>query len=219
MKRKLLIITGPQGSGNHIFSRVFSLHEDVCGWEDLLNHYWVPSDQEPFARYWVEPSVIESDVFDINKFHLANVSVPFFFDGKRYVPKILEVAQRVKSFGIDVEIAIVVRDRNINELQQQRVRKTVTMPIAQGYYYTELLDSEFPVHFLDTEALFLHREHYLKWISKTLDFPIAHDNSDVFKYLTEDPNKKYVKYVDEYWLDKEVHAGCQPNREGRLRGI
>jgi len=25
--KKLLIITGPQGSGNHLFSRIFSMHE------------------------------------------------------------------------------------------------------------------------------------------------------------------------------------------------
>jgi hypothetical protein len=216
MNRKLLIITGPQGSGNHIFSRIFSMHENVFGWEDLLTKYWVPSDQEPFAEYWVDPDKLQADDLLLYNHYLANVSVPFFYDGKRYVPKILEVAQRVNSFGIDVEIAIVVRDRNINELQQQRVRNTVTMPIAQGYYYTELLDSVFPVHFLDTEALFLHREHYLKWIGKTLDFPIAYDDPEIFKYLTEDPNKKYVKYVEEYWLDKEVHDGCQPNRDKRM---
>ena len=53
--KKLLIITGPQGSGNHLFSRLLSLHPDVRGWEEMLTNYWVPSDQEPFAEYWVHP--------------------------------------------------------------------------------------------------------------------------------------------------------------------
>ena len=33
--KKLLIITGPQGSGNHLVSRLFSLHDDVGGWKEL----------------------------------------------------------------------------------------------------------------------------------------------------------------------------------------
>ena len=214
--KKLLILTGPQGSGNHLFSRIFSLHKDVCGWEDLLNQYWVPSDLEPFAKYWVEPELITKEVFEHNQYYLANVSCPFMYDGVRYTPKILEVAQHTKSFGIEVEIAIVVRDKNINELQQQRVRNTVTMPIAQGYYYENLLDSEFPVHFIDHEALFLHREHYLKWLSKILKFPIDYSNPDIFKFISDDPNKKYVKYVNEYWLDQQVWQGIRSKKD---RGI
>ena len=45
--KKLLIVTGPQGSGNHLFARLFSLHENVIGWEKLHEKYWVPSAQEP----------------------------------------------------------------------------------------------------------------------------------------------------------------------------
>jgi hypothetical protein len=109
--KKLLIITGPQGSGNHIFSRLFSLHEEVAGWDGLLDTYWVPSDQEPFAEYWVKPELLTPAVFENHQYHMANVSCPFFYDGVRYVPKILEVAERVKSFGIDVVIGIVVRSK------------------------------------------------------------------------------------------------------------
>ena len=53
--KKLLIVTGPQGSGNHLFSRLLSLHPAVEGWTEILDQYWVPSDQEPFAEYWVTP--------------------------------------------------------------------------------------------------------------------------------------------------------------------
>ena len=50
----------------------------------------------------------------------------------------------------------------------------------------------------------------LKFIpDKLLDFPIDYNNPDIFKFINEGPNKKYVKYVEEYWLDQEVWHGVQ----------
>lgn len=208
--KKLLIITGPQGSGNHLFSRLLSLHPNVGGWTELLDKYWVPSDEEPFAEYWVHPERLHEFDFSSRDFWLANVSCPFFYDGTRYVPKILEVAQQAKQLGVDTTIAIIVRDKNINAEQQLRVRKEVTLPIAQDYYYNTLLTSGFDVHFLDHEAFFLHREHYLKYVERILNFPIAWDNPDIMKFIDEDANAKYVKYVEEHWLDDAVWNGCKP---------
>lgn len=207
--KKLLIITGPQGSGNHLFSRLLSLHPDVSGWEELIDKYWVPSDLEPFADYWVDPELLTDQQFASHNYHLANVSCPFMYDGVRYIPKILEVAERARSFGVTVEIAIIVRDQNINAEQQRRVRREVTTPMAQKYYYETLLTSDFPVHFLDHEAFFLHKEHYLRWVSKTLNFPVELDTAKINRFIKKDANHKYVKYVDEYWLDQEVWNGIQ----------
>ena len=78
--KKLLIVTGPQGSGNHLFSRVLSMHPDVSGWGAMLDNYWVPSDQEPFAEYWVNPEKLTAEIFSDKDYYLANVSCPFFFD-------------------------------------------------------------------------------------------------------------------------------------------
>lgn len=214
--KKLLIITGPQGSGNHLFSRVFSTHPKVSGWTSLLDEYWVPSDLEPFADYWVDPSKLTIQDFNGSDYWVANVSVPFVYDGIRQVPKILEFAEQAKLLGMDVQIAIIVRDQSINSEQQLRVRKEVTLPMAQEYYYNVLLMSDFPVHFLDNEAFFLHKGHYLKWVSKLLDFPVSWDNPNILKFITDDPNKKYVQHVDEYWLDKEVWFGIQSKK---ARGI
>lgn len=210
--KKLLIITGPQGSGNHFFSRVLSTHPEVGGWKSLLDKYWVPSDEEPFAEFWVHPERLTAAHFDGFDYWLANVSCPFFYDGVRYMPEILEVAERAKELGVDVSIAIIVRDKTINTEQQQRVRKEVTLPLAQDYYYNVLLNSNFPIHFLDTEAFFLHKQHYLKWVCKLLDFPVDYTNPDIFKFIADDPNAKYVKYVDEYWLDEQVWDGVQTKK-------
>jgi hypothetical protein len=192
------------------------MHPDVSGWEAMLTNYWVPSDQEPFAEYWVDPYKLTADVFEDKDFHLANVSCPFFFDGVRHVPKILEVAERAKSFGVDVQIAIIVRDQNINQVQQLRVRKQHTTPIAQDYYYKILIPSGFPVHFLDHEGFFLHREHYIKWVGKILDFPVETDPEKLMKFITVDANHKYVQAISEHWLDEVILAGCQPDRSSRL---
>ncbi len=214
--KKLLIITGPQGSGNHFFSRVFSTHPEVGGWKSLLEKYWVPSDEEYFAKYWVHPEELAEKDFDGFDYWLANVSCPFFYDGVRYIPRIKEFAERAQSFGIDVQIAIIVREPNINAQQQLRVRKEITTPIAQDYYYNTLIPSGFKIHFLDNEAFFLHRQHYLKWVSELLDFPVDYDNPDIFKFIKEDPNKKYVNYVDEYWLDNQVWDGIRSKKERNL---
>ena len=218
MTKKLLIVTGPQGSGNHLFSRLLSLHPAVEGWEEMLTQYWVPSDQEPFAEYWVDPERLTAEVFANKDYYFANVSCPFFFNGERHVPRILEVAERAQSFGVEVEIAIVVRDQNINQLQQLRVRKEHTTPIAQKYYYETLLPSKFPVHFLDHEAFFLHTTHYLKWVSQILNFPIAYDDPNIMNFISEDANHKYVQGIEHHWLDDVILAGCQPTRERRING-
>lgn len=214
--KKLLIITGPQGSGNHLFSRLLSLHPLVKGWEELLQKYWVPSDEEPFADYWVDPDKLTQEQFVNFEYHLANVSCPFMYDGVRYIPKILEVAERARNFNISVQIAIIVRDQNINAEQQKRVRKEVTTPIAQDYYYNTLLKSDFPVHFLDHEAFFLHKEHYLAWIGKILNFPIETDPSIINLFIDKDANHKYVKYVENYWLDNDVWQGIKSKEERGL---
>jgi len=214
LDKKLLIITGPQGSGNHLFSRLLSLHPDVRGWEELKEKYWVPSDQEPYADYWVDPVKLQAEKFNGFKYHLANVSCPFMYDGVRYVPKILEVAEIATSFGVQVQIAIIVRDQNINAEQQQRVRGEVTTPIAQDYYYNTLFKSSFPVHFLDHEAFFLHKEYYLKWVGTILDFPVELDPVKINQFIEKDANHKYVKYVEEYWLDQQVWSGIQ-SKEAR----
>jgi len=206
--KKLLIITGPQGSGNHLFSRILSLHESVGGWKDLLNEYWVPSDEEPFADYWVNPDKLTLESFGSHDYWVANVSVPFVYDGVKQVPKIDRMASVARDLGIDVQICVIVRDQYVNTLQQQRVRKETTLPTAVDYF-----DTLGDVQYIDHEAFFLYKDRYLKWLSKILNFPIDYNNPDIMKFIEEGPNKKYVKYVDEYWLDEQVWQGIRPKNE------
>ena len=201
--KKLLLLTGPQGSGNHIFSRIFSRHPKVCGWTAILDKYWVPTDEDFFAPYFVDPETLTKEVFDAADYFVTDISCPFVFDGETTVPKLQEFCDKVNSFGIEVIIGIIVRDEYINTAQQQRLRGRRTLDVALAEYSKLTYD----VNYLSLESLFLHKQNYLKWVSKIIDFPIDLDNPDLFKFLENSPNEKYVKYVDDHWLDAEVKAG------------
>lgn len=202
--KRLLIITGPQGSGNHLFSRIFSQHPAVHGWEQLKNQYWVPSDQEPFAEYWVHPEKLQREYFNNNDYFVANVSAPFFYDGVRQFPKIAEFATRVQSFGISVVIAIVNRDRNINTVQQQRVGGEATLESAVQYYKNNLL-GRFNCHFISNETFFTWGNQYIDYLGQQLNFPV--DSTMSQHLIDKNPNQKYVMPVDYHWLDDEIRAG------------
>ena len=205
--KRLLILTGPQGSGNHMFSRVFSWHPDVQGWDALKRNYWVPSDQEPFAEYWVYPERLTSEHFNGNQYFFANVSAPFFYDGVRQLPKIHEVAQRARDFGVEVVIGIVTRDKTINQQQQDRVGGEVTWAEAM-YYYRQNLLPNFECHFISNETLFAWNYDYLLYLGRLLKFPV--DITRGMDMVDTNPNRKYIKVVDEHWLDDEIRAGRRP---------
>ena len=197
--KKLLIVTGPQGSGNHLFARLLSAHPNVVGWDSLKDNYWVPSDEEPFARYWVHPEELK---FPEGEFFCANVSVPFFYDGVRQVPKIKEVAYQAIHQGVQPIIAVIVRDRNINELQQVRVGGECTMDTALEYF------KDLSCHFIDHEAFFLWKEKYIEYLGRLLEFPVTTEGIDNF--ISVDANHKYVFPVKEHWLDNEIRKGRKP---------
>lgn len=215
--KHLLIVTGPQGSGNHFFSRILSQHSAVQGWEDLKKEYWVPSDLEPFVDFWLNPSLMTRDHFANSTYFLANVSCPCYINGTRQFPKIREVADKAKELDIRVTIAIIVRDKNINTVQQQRLMNGYSsLTDAQNYYYTNILNSDHAVHFIDHEAFFLHGKYYLKWLSNVLDFPIAWDSDRIYDFIEKDANHKYVNAIETHWLDEHIRAGRRPWKE---RGI
>ena len=209
--KRLLILTGAQGSGNHLVSRLFSLHEKVQGWDALLDKYWVPSDEEPFAKFFITPSELESE--HLSEYTVCNVSYPFIYDGEKVYPKIKEVAERAIELGAEVQIGIIVRDHNINRLQQQRVRGYVAFDEARSYF--RHLDAEkYNVHFISHETIFAYPNMYMRYLGQQLNFPV--DYANAWKNIDVAPNSKYVQFVDEYWLDEEVHAGLRSKRD---RGI
>ena len=52
------------------------------------------------------------------------------------------------------------------------------------------------------------------WNAMILDFPIETDPNSIMLFIDKDANHKYIKYVNEYWLDQEVWSGIQ-SKEAR----
>ena len=117
------------------------------------------------------------------------------FDGVKQIPQIQEVVYEAQDAGYEVKVCIVTRDRTINEEQQLRVRKEVTLPTALQYYYN--LDAT--LEFISHESLYLYGGAYLKWLSKVLDFPIEYSDERILKDIKENQNAKYVKQKLRSW--------------------
>jgi hypothetical protein len=194
---QLLILTGPQGSGNHLFSKIFAQHPDVNSWAALNDAVWVGHDQEPFAALWKDPELIKTYSWGTHKYHVTSISCPYRDNGVDAWPKYKEFIQGLQSSNIDVKIAIIGRDQNILAYQEQRLRSRVTYPdFLERLPYL----MEYNPVFLSQELAYLYKESYIKQISQQLDFPIRY-NQDIF---AEDANKKYLVPVTSNWLDPYI---------------
>ena len=199
---KILIITGPQGSGNHLYSKIFAMHPLVYGWK--MNEYWEGHHKEPFAKYWDNPKLLSEYTWD-KDYYVTSVSCPYYRDKKPQTPKYIEFITEAEKY-CDVIIGIIGRDKNILKVQQERVRKENTTPIAIDEF--KLLYKRNP-YFLSTELFYLYGQDYLKQLSEQMDFPIAWNHTTIIEDIIEkDSNKKYVQSVKEQTLDLEVYKAC-----------
>jgi hypothetical protein len=196
--KTLLIVTGPQGSGNHLWSKIFALHPDVHGWHALLHEYWIGHDQEPFAEYWENPDRLKEFNWGKCEYFVTSVSTPYMLNGERTVPDIVRFAATAMGLGICVKIAVIGRDRNILTYQQTRVRSRPTVDIALAEY--EKLRTWDPV-FLSYELLHLYREDYLRQIAKQLEFPMDFEHPQLTNILVDDTNSKYFQPVAHHATD------------------
>ena len=207
--RRLLILTGPQGSGNHLFSKIFALHENVFGWKTLLNTYWEGHHHEPFAKYWKDPNQLRT-TFDWTQkdFYVTSISCPYFENGMPRVPNYWHFIETAMDKVDYISIGIIGRDANILERQQERVRGVHTTPMFMDRI-GDFMEAGIDVNFLSQELLYLYRNMYLEKLSTEIDFPIAHWDPEIDEILKADANRKYIKTVDEYWLDHEVHRAMR----------
>jgi hypothetical protein len=196
--KTLLIVTGPQGSGNHLWSKIFALHPDVYGWHALLHEYWIGHDQEPFAEYWENPDLLKDFDWSRCDYFVTSVSTPYMLNGERTVPNIVRFAATAMGLGICVKIAVIGRDCNILNYQQTRVRGEPTVDIALAEY--EKLRTWDPV-FLSYELLHLYREDYLRQIAKQLEFPMDFEHPQLTNILVDDTNSKYFQPVAHHATD------------------
>lgn len=204
---RLLILTGPQGSGNHLFSKCLALHEEVFGWKSLLNTYWEGHHHEPFAKYWEDPSKLDDFDWNQSEYFVTSVSSPYFKDQQPVVPNYIKFIEHAQEYVDGIDIAIIGRDQNILKYQQERVRGKSTTPLALDSFRWLLENQD--CTFLSQELLQLYKANYLEQISRDLDWPVAHWDPEVDAILSNDANTKYIKNVHEYWLDFEVHRAVR----------
>jgi hypothetical protein len=202
---KMLILTGPQGAGNHLWSKVLSLHPEVYGWKTLLENYWEAHRfAEPFAQHWRDHSLLKSFDWTQSEYYFTSISLPLGIIGHDvnpiWMPDIQGFAATVLGCGVEVEIAVVGRDQTILTNQQTRIRTQPTLPL-----FLEQLPKIRNPTFLSYELLYLYKQDYLK--SLKLNIPVAWDDSSISTILENDSNLKYIHYVDEYILDNGNKQG------------
>jgi len=195
----MLILTGPQGAGNHLWSKIFSLHPEVYGWKSLLDNYWEAHRfSEPFAKHWRDYSLLNSFDWAQSEYYFTSISCPLGIFGSDtnpiWNPDVEGFARTVLNCGVDVEIAVVGRDQNILNYQQNRIRTQSTLPL-----FLEQLNKIHNPVFLSYELLYLYKQEYLK--SLKLSIPIAWDDLRINEILSDDANKKYVHNVTYNELD------------------
>jgi hypothetical protein len=209
MSKRLLILTGPQGSGNHLWSKIFSESPQVHGWTQLTKEYWVGHGDEPFSDIWEDPLIFHDHKWN-DGYYYTSISCPYIIkggpemnqDGGGRTPKYDEFISTAQSVGFDVTIGVLGRDVNILEYQQSRIRKTITVP-----KFLEAFDNfieKYNPEFLSTELLYLYKHRYLKTLEEKLNFPIDISEEKLNDILKDNANAKYVKPIDHYWLDDHM---------------
>lgn len=195
--KKMLVLTGPQGAGNHLWSKIFSLHPEVYGWKTLLENYWEAHRYaEPFAECWRDPELLNTFDWAQSDYYFTSISVPLGIGQAKWAPNVELFVRTLLRKGIHPELVVCGRDQNILRQQQMRLRGEYTTPEL-----LKAIENTFIVpKFVSYELLQLYRQQYLKTLNFSI--PIAYDNPRIDEFLAEDSNEKYVKYVEEYFLDE-----------------
>jgi len=205
--KTLLILTGPQGSGNHLWSKIFALHPRVLGWRALLSEYWIGHDEEPWAHYWLNPQDLRHAAWTQSDWHVTSISVPYMNNGEPTVPDFKAFVAGVQNLGHRVKIAVLGRDCNILDYQQTRVRGGATYQQAVAEY------SKFAQPtYLSYELLHLYGAQYLQKLERELEFPIAWDNIMINDIIKEDTNSKYFQPVGAQPTDALAHHASRKKR-------
>ena len=196
-------MTGPQGSGNHLFSKALGQNKNIFVWPSLQEKYWEGHDLEPFAEYWKDPSKLNDFDWKQSNYFITSISCPYLDDGVETIPQYNEFIDEAKKFA-DIQFLIIGRDRNIMKLQQERVRGKHTTP-----EFLSQIDSvifNYKTIFASQEMLYLYELTYLQWLEKELGlYPleITPDNIKLLDILSNDANEKYISQTKSD-LDKTI---------------
>jgi hypothetical protein len=205
--KTILILTGPQGSGNHLWSKIFALHPQVTGWSALLDNYWIGHDQEPFAEYWQNPEQLRYFRWAQSDWYVTSMSVPYMMNGTATVPDFKAFVAKLQVAGVRIKFAVLGRDRNIVQMQQTRVRGAPTLTTALA----EFDQLAAPV-FLSYELLHLYGSKYLENVQQQLAFPMAVNDPRLKDILATDANSKYFTPIAYHATDDLARHASRKHR-------
>ena len=201
-------MVGPQGGGNHMFSKVFASSNKIGGWKDLNTHYWKGHHTEPFADIWSNPHRLKKFDFSEYDYWVASTSIPCVYKGHTVVHNPLSLFHYAWELDIECQIGVITRDINILKHQQKRVRGNESLRQYQNIV-TSLMMNNVPFVTLSHESLILLGQSYIDHICYTLDFPrIILDDE-----LLENANEKYIHPIDSHWLDTYVKIACEESKK------
>lgn len=195
----MLILTGPQGSGNHLFAKLFSMHPTVDGWP-MVRTEWKGHHEEQFAKYWDNPSLLKDKKWNEERKYMTSISCPYVKDGKNLIPKYNEFITEAKKY-CEVIIGVIGRDRNILQTQQQRLRGGHTTQEAIETFRG--LSGLARTYYVSQELFFLYGADYIKSLGEQMNFPVICPTEVYRDYLKNDSNKNYIQQA-EGKFDKEV---------------
>lgn len=188
--KKLLVLLGPQGSGNHMFSKLFALHPAVFGWQQLNEHYWLRHEFEPFNKVWQDPEQWSTLSIDYN-FAVTSCSVPCVVDRQHHMPDVKGFLDMAYVHGWLPTVAVIGRDINILQNQQQRVRGEITL--SKFIDQLDNITDGYPVTFISHELAVLYGTRYLRELEQRLAFPVAWADARVKEILAVNANANYVQ--------------------------
>lgn len=209
--KQLVIAVGPQGSGNHLYAKIFGSNSEVFAWKNLQDKYWEGHDMEPFADCWEDPTLLLA--FDTSNYdhYYTSIGCPYVFDGETRTPQFREFHDNAEKKFDKVRYMIIGRDKNILAHQQNRVRGGVT--------YTQFLEQlDFFLDkqhiFVSQELVYLYGAKYINSIEKQLGIPTNKNTHKINDILSTDANEKYMHYVEYTKLDDSIKLAS--SRRGAL---
>ncbi len=199
-KPTLLIITGPQGSGNHLFSKIFAIHKEVLGWSALLDAHWLGHSEEMFQPLWHDTDKIKDFDWTQSKYFVTSISTPYVLNKQHAVPNYKEFITKAKAHA-NIIVGIIGRDKTILKYQQARVRRgdhTTPQAVEEFSGLSDLADT----FYLSQELFYLYGKDYLENICKMTNFPIDYNSEHITNMMNNEANEKYIQQSKEGPFDE-----------------
>ena len=205
--RRLIVVVGPQGAGNKLFSKLFAMNPATQGWQQLLeSDTELDHDLEPFHAAWTDPLLLSEYPWHESEIHVANISFPFVdVDNNIITPNLIEFINHAEKYA-NVTVVVIARDQNIITIQNHSYGR----PNSAYVLMEQLQHMENNFIFVSQESVYLYKHLYWNSIERQLGLPLT-DPELINVHLTNDRNKKYITNVTEQSMYATFKGDDWPN--------